>query len=366
MSATPRVTVLMSVYNGDKYLHEAIDSILTQTFTNFAFLIINDGSTDRSRDIIRSYNDSRITLIDNGRNIGLIASLNKGLDMAQGEYVARMDADDISLPHRLEKQVTFMDANPDIAVCGSSARLIGANIDIRTKLPRALRNVVSREGAVPANSDAVACMLLFANSMVHPSVIIRRCVIDTLGLRYPDCKYAEDYALWVAVSKYYRLSNIAEILLLYRRHSEQTTVARANFEDLVQNDVKIKLDLYKHIGMEVSEREKALVKFMMSMPRSRHVNKQCLYATEGLLKKIVAHNQIKRFYNHVALLPIVADTWYTLCLKAAAKGVWTWSICFKSPLSESLTRPFAKRVTMLFFLSIGRARVLRHALRRTG
>ena len=107
----PLVSVLMAVYNGEKYLLEAIESILNQTYTNFEFLIINDGSTDSTEEIILSYSDQRIRYIKNEQNLKLIASLNKGLDLAKGKYIARMDADDISLPDRLEKQVNFLERN---------------------------------------------------------------------------------------------------------------------------------------------------------------------------------------------------------------------------------------------------------------
>ena len=119
----PKVTVLMPVYNGEKYLKEAITSILLQTFDDFEFLIINDGSSDASVDIIQSFRDPRIRLVHNDTNIGLIATLNKGLKLAHGKYVARMDQDDISLPRRLEKQTYFMDNNPDVGVCGTWIKL---------------------------------------------------------------------------------------------------------------------------------------------------------------------------------------------------------------------------------------------------
>ncbi|NHJ46179.1 MAG: glycosyltransferase family 2 protein, partial [Asgard group archaeon] len=123
-SSKIKVTVLMSVFNGEKYLREAIDSVLHQTFTDFEFLIINDGSTDNSVEIINSYDDERIHLVHNEQNIGLAASLNKGINLARGEYIARMDCDDINHQTRLEKQVKFMDKNPDIGLLSSANRFI--------------------------------------------------------------------------------------------------------------------------------------------------------------------------------------------------------------------------------------------------
>ncbi len=109
----------MSVYNGDMYLKEAIESILNQTFTDFEFLIINDGSIDKSEKVIKSYSDKRIRYYKNSKNLGLAASLNKGVGLSKAKYLARMDGDDVSYPNRLEKQVNFMDVNPEIDVCGT-------------------------------------------------------------------------------------------------------------------------------------------------------------------------------------------------------------------------------------------------------
>jgi len=121
----PEVTVLMSVYNGSKYLAEAIESILHQSYTDFEFLIINDGSTDLSEKIIKSYNDRRINYIKNNENIGLTRSLNKGLCLARGKYIARMDADDISMPDRFKEQVDFMEKNENVVACGTFIELFG-------------------------------------------------------------------------------------------------------------------------------------------------------------------------------------------------------------------------------------------------
>jgi glycosyltransferase involved in cell wall biosynthesis len=122
---SPYVTVLMPVYNTEMYLKEAIDSILNQTFRDFEFIVINDGSTDSTSDIIESYSDPRIIYLQNEKNLGVATSLNKGLSIAKGTYIARMDGDDVSRCDRLEKQVAFMDANPEIGVCGTWLETIG-------------------------------------------------------------------------------------------------------------------------------------------------------------------------------------------------------------------------------------------------
>jgi glycosyltransferase involved in cell wall biosynthesis len=127
-----RITVLMPVYNGEKYLREAIDSIFNQTFTDFEFLIVDDGSTDNSVEIINSYQNSRINLVKNDKNEGLVYTLNRGLSLAKGEYIARMDCDDISLPERLKKQIDFLDSNSEIAVVGTWIKVINEKEEPQT------------------------------------------------------------------------------------------------------------------------------------------------------------------------------------------------------------------------------------------
>ena len=158
----PKVTVLMSVYNGEKHLREAIDSILNQTFGDFEFLIINDGSTDRTADILQSYQDSRIKIIHNEKNIGLTKSLNKGLKLAKGEYLARMDADDISYPNRLEVQYEYMEKNPNVGIVGSWNDVID---DIGNTIGFWKCNYSSEE---------IYYILNFRNCLTHCSVLFKK------------------------------------------------------------------------------------------------------------------------------------------------------------------------------------------------
>ena len=213
---SPLITVLMAVYNGEKYLREAIESILTQSYTDFEFLIINDGSSDRTEEIIVSYNDERIRYIKNDKNLKLIASLNKGLDLAKGEYIARMDADDISLPNRLEKQVKFMENNPEVGLLGTCVRTIGLedNFDIKYM-----------EG-----HDQIRLKLLFDNYITHPTVMLRSEILKKNNLKYPDLLHTEDYALWVLLSNYAKIEILPEILLHYRCHGNNISELHKDFQ----------------------------------------------------------------------------------------------------------------------------------------
>lgn len=207
----PTVSVVMPAYNAEQYIAEAIESILNQTFTDFEFIIINDGSTDNTVDIIKNYSDPRIVFLENEQNSGICVTLNKGLDAARGKYIARMDSDDISVPERLEEQVKFMDQHQDIAASGTDIYIFGKGIaDYKFDMVH----------------DAKQCKagLFFNSCFAHPSVIIRASMLNGNKLRYDDdFRGLEDYELWWQISKYGKVANLDKMLLLYRKHPNQVT-----------------------------------------------------------------------------------------------------------------------------------------------
>lgn len=205
-----KVSVIMPAYNAEKYIKEAIDSILSQTFRDFEFIILNDCSRDTTEQIILSYRDDRIVYVKNEKNMGVAATLNRGLQLAKGEYVARMDADDISLPRRLEQQVRYLDAHPDIAVLGTNVETFDENGSIHTGW--------SSSDPVQTKID-----LLFSCGLAHPSVMMRRNTILELGGYDLDFEGLEDYQLWCRVAENYGVTTLSEILLRYRVHSGQVT-----------------------------------------------------------------------------------------------------------------------------------------------
>ena len=209
-----RLTVLMSVYNGEKYLREAVDSILSQTFRDFEFLIINDGSSDGTAQILESYDDPRMRIVYNEENIGLTRSLNKGLKLARGEYIARMDADDISLPERLEKQVEFLDAHPEVGVLGTWVEVIDGEGTV---------GQVWRSPQVPTSPALLNWTLMFHNCLPHPSAMMRLRVIEGMGGYDPEIRYAQDYDLWARASLITDLTNLSQVLLRRRVAAEAVT-----------------------------------------------------------------------------------------------------------------------------------------------
>lgn len=226
---SPKVSVVMSVCNGEKYLREAIDSILDQTFTDFEFIIINDGSTDGTREILESYSDSRIFLLHQ-KNVGLTKSLNKGLKMVRGEYIARQDADDISFPNRLERQIAFLDKNPEIAMVGSACVRInhdGKYIDLIK---------------YPTDNESIKTALLKFNPFWHTSILIRKRCLDKVGYYREFFKFTQDYDLWLRISEKYKVANIAEPLVKYRFELNSITVNKLE-EQLLMRDLARKMAL---------------------------------------------------------------------------------------------------------------------------
>ena len=214
---SPSVSVLMPVYNAATYLNQAIDSILNQIYTDFEFVIINDGSADLSEQIILSYSDERIKYYKNEQNEGLIKTLNKGIGLCRGKYIARMDADDISALDRLKKQVDFLEQNPDMAMVGSDATRVNENGKyLRTKI-------------YYCPADLISTKLFFTNTFAHSSILVKKDIIAEFGYN-EDYPIAEDYFLWTQIASKYKVANIHEPLIYYRVHSQGISVVKSDLQ----------------------------------------------------------------------------------------------------------------------------------------
>lgn len=212
----PVVSVVMSVYNGARYLVDAIESILAQEFADFELLLIDDASSDDSPQIINAYSarDPRIRPISNGENIGLTRSLNKGLTLARGMFLARLDADDLALPTRFGRQVAFLNTHPSIGLVGSGYELIDES------------NTIIGRVSPPETHVEINWRLLWDNPIGHSTVMFRRALMERYGLAYDESlRYAQDYDLWVRLATHTYLANIPDALVRYRTHTESITTA---------------------------------------------------------------------------------------------------------------------------------------------
>jgi len=242
MYKRPLVSVILPVYNGEKYLEEAIESILNQTYKNYELIVVDDGSTDSSRAIVEGFNDKRLKVVRQS-NQGLSRALNRGLRESNGKYIARMDSDDVSMPKRLEKQVEFLENAKEVALIGTWADIWLEG----TKSQRAHRH--------PTNDLILHFELLFNNPFVHSSVMIRKSVLEEVGgyCENKDITPPEDFELWSRIARKHQLGNIGETLHRYRevagsisRHKAKMiqnnleSICKDNLEYILKNDERSK------------------------------------------------------------------------------------------------------------------------------
>ncbi len=236
---SPVVSVVMSVYNGESYLREAIDSVLNQTFSDFEFIIINDGSSDKSLSIIQSFQDKRIVLIDNDGNKGLIFSLNKGLEIAKGKYIARMDADDICMPERLDLQVKQFFNHPNAMIVGSDYYLLDGEKNTYIK------NI--------NDSDYQKAVLLFTPCFCHPTVMMKNVFKEKQVFYDKDFIHAEDYKLWTDLCTFGEYLNIDKPLLKYRYHASQ--ISNQKKESQLSISKRIRENYLEKLKFKLSEKK---------------------------------------------------------------------------------------------------------------
>ena len=257
----PIVSVLMPVFNCELYVASAIESILNQSFKDFEFIIIDDFSTDKSLKKINYYKDKRIKVLKKTRNSGISDSLNLGLKNAKGKYIIRMDADDVSLYNRIEKQVEFLDKNLDYVLCGSNFRILDTN--------------VSR--VLPESSDAIKVSFLRSCAICHPTVAFRKEILDNSNLFYDnDMEPAEDYNLWTKLIQKSKFYNIQEELLLYRIHKNQIT--KKNSWTQHEKSFQIKLNFMRLILKDIDQKEIDILRKVLLTKEKIQLNELLIFS----------------------------------------------------------------------------------------
>lgn len=310
----PDISIIMSVYNGETFLKEAIESVIKQTFTNWELIIINDCSTDSTGEILAEFatNDKRIKVYTNEVNLKLPSSLNKAISLCNGKYIARMDADDICLPERFEKQYKFMEENRDVAL--SSCRFL------------TVKNGVYASGGAGGRCDfeALKAMLLVVNPILHPGVFARSEVMKELNYD-TSLTCTEDLELWTRmVMKNYKIQILPECLLIYRLHDKQitsTTLERQHTEVL-----RIEQKYYASLLSEMNEK---MQKFYISgiyFKENTNIEEFLSYAK---WLRCVTKKQFNRNAVNYALFEILAE--YKRCGVSKSdiiKAMLTFSPCF--------------------------------------
>ena len=291
-----KVTVLMPTYNVAPYVKEAIDSVLRQTYQDFELLVIDDCSTDGTVEVVRETEDPRIRIVQNEHNLGLAENLNRGLSLISTEYVARMDGDDIALPHWLEREVSFLESHPEVGVCGGG----GVRFGTMTSTIR-----------FSEWHDDIAANMLFQCTIIVPT--FRMSLYRDHGLRYrADAFPAEDYRFWADCMRVTRLHNIPDTLFLYRMHNTQICTSRREEQQLKVAEVR-KYMLH-YLGENVTQsdenyftdRYQAPICSLSDWRQRRHFSRRLLrmndsgfFSDNSLRRRLKSHLQQTLYYTVV-------------------------------------------------------------------
>lgn len=300
----PLVSIIFPVFNSAKFLKISLQSLLNQTYKNFELIAINDGSTDESKKILTSVSDQRIRYIEHSHNLGLVTTLNEGLRVARGKYIARMDPDDISVNNRIEKQVQYLEKNSKIDILGSWIQNFG------------LYNYIWK---VHKTHDYITTKLLFETSIPHPSVMFRRESIIKTAITFEE-KYhgAEDFMFWSKLAQCgLKFANIQENLLKYRTHPNQVGETKKDKQQL--SSLEVRTYNIKRLGIKPTSQEMGLHQKLSSwIPLS---GTDEVVATGKWLGKILKANKSLGTYDQSALSAIVGEKWAIICYLSGSSNL---------------------------------------------
>lgn len=326
----PLLSVILPVYNSERYLREAIESILNQTFSDFELIIIDDRSTDNSLQIAESFGDRRIRIHINEVNSGRAASDNTGHKLATGEYFARMDSDDICHPQRFEKQIAYLKDHPDVNVVGSWMQNFGAS-SFLNKYPESIAKARS--------------FTLFGLPVGNPSIILRGSLFREKGMYYAnELRQTEDYDFFARYINELNVVTLPEALIKYR-----------TYPDVQKNDIlaersavshQVRRSILERWGIDFSEREL----FVHNSIAFSMVNqlKISLDECSAWLEKIMAYNKTASWFDQQALEAIVADKWFYACYFNTDRKFYAWRTYYKHVLSQK--RPMEMKEYLKFFI----------------
>lgn len=306
----PTVTVFMAVYNGEKYIKEAIESVLAQNYTDFELLIINDGSTDKTLEIIAKFNDPRIRLLHNDGNQGLTYTRNHGVREAKGEYFAILDSDDIAMPNRLKIQVDYMKANPNVAICGGQAVLIDG--DSKEMRPYRVQS-----------GDSLSHWLVLHNVFINSTLMIKTAVMREMG-GYREMAPAEDYDLSFRIGLKYRVANLSDKFVLYREHDNN--ISRVQTEKLSNAQRRIIEHIHSSLNIPT---DKSLIETHHDI-LNYTVDTKDMSAFERLLEVLRQGNSNSHSYPTKAFNKLLFETWFNLARLKKVKQILF--LYFKNPL----------------------------------
>lgn len=315
----PKVSVLMPMYNSEKYIRKAIQSVLNQSFKDFELLILNDGSTDGSKAIALGYDDKRIKVLENESNQGLARTRNRLFAEASGEYIAWLDSDDIALPERLRVQVDFLDKHPQHAFVASWARIIDSEDEPTGNFIKSF---------IP--NDYLFTLFLFVNYVVQSSVLLRKTMFpDTpYDLQFPP---TEDYELWVRIAQKHLITILPMVLVDYRVHDSNISFTQnERASQTVQMNHQAQL---KRLGI-ITDPTMIDLHYQIAFGNTEKITEEFIQKAEKWLLKIQEANNQTHIYDKKALRYILAHRWTKICTTNPKLGITGLKYIFKSKLSR--------------------------------
>ena len=312
----PVLSIIMPLYNSERFIGQAIQSILTQSFKDFELIIIDDASSDGSLDIVKEFKDSRIRILRNEKNQGISFTRNKGLNVASGRFIAPFDSDDVAMPDKFEKQVRFLESHPGYGMIGSWARLIDQN-----------GNFLKKRWKLQAKPEAIAAILLFRNYFCHSSIVMR-CEAIPFGGYDERLQLDEDYKMWIEIARKWKVWNLQEYLLHYRVHSDSIT--RKDHISVSLYDHKIYKENFELLGIALTRQQLNLLTFMKDQDAIE--NKKTLIEIESFLLHIIKKNAERNLFDQKELVKVVFNRWLKVLHKTRGSNLAMPALFLKSPL----------------------------------
>ncbi len=323
------VSILLAVYNGETYLKEAIDSLLAQSFKDFELIVVDDGSTDGTATILAAYTDTRLRVLTAEKNAGLIASLNWGVSVARGKYLARLDADDVAMPDRLENQVRYLDQHPEVALLGTGALLIDS-------AGKALYPTYYQQSIA-----AIPTHLLFRNVFIHSSIMVKTEVLRRFPFD-PTYYLAEDYIVWVQIAEMYQVVALQDAWVQHRIHENNiTTVKQVQHLQTVH-----KIYAYQLQKLDIEAKEEELVLHKKIGNYQFDNNLAFVEQTAHWLWRLVEQNRKHKIYDLVVFEQWILQLWVDSCLHNRNLGTKLARLFWQVPVSNLL--PKWRKYKLLF------------------
>ena len=314
----PELSIIMPLFNNERYVGKAIQSLLSQSYTDFELIVLDDASTDNSLQIVKSFSDSRIRILLNPQNQGIVYCRNKGLEVARGTYIAPFDSDDVAMPEKFRKQIDFLITHPEYGMIGSWAKQINEE-----------GKLLKTKWKLDAAPQSIPSILLFRNYFVQSSIVLRRESIPVGGYKL-GYDIVEDYIMWADVSRKYITGNFPEYLVQYRIHARSSTAS--NGERLKRHETKVFQHIYSQLDIEINDLAIQILQTIKS--KKNIINLKELAEIEDFLLLLLSQNKKLQLYNKRELEKVVFNRWIKSCYKARFQNIGILRVLMGSSLSK--------------------------------